>query len=71
MNCSEDGCDGKIDKKTIVPLRVGNGPNCGGHDQAYPCEECGRLHWESGTPVVTMPAGEKLFVDGFQVVIRA
>ena len=51
FNCSEKGCLGNVsmeDPKNAVLLQTG----CGNHSPAFPCDECGRLHFGPDIPVV-------------------
>ncbi len=48
--CGMPGCGGVVDLTTSVSLQVG----CRAHDNAFPCEECGCLHWlASGEPAIS------------------
>ncbi|MFZ6015086.1 MAG: hypothetical protein ACOYUZ_01895 [Patescibacteria group bacterium] len=60
MKCkNEEVCDGELDIRKGVPLRVG----CACHQPAYPCAKCGRLHWHDGKLVVSR-SGERVFLEG-------
>ena len=45
MRCGRALCSGEVQEKNPFFLIVG----CGGvHSSAYPCSDCGRLHWKGG-----------------------
>ncbi|MFA5652034.1 MAG: hypothetical protein WC933_01600 [Candidatus Paceibacterota bacterium] len=55
--CKEVFCKGKIDKKKSVSVMTG----CMSMTSTYPCDECGRLHWDNGRPIFNKP-GQKAFL---------
>jgi hypothetical protein len=59
MNCVEQ-CEGQIDMTKGVTVRIG----CGSVDMVYPCNKCGRLHWNSGTGVNNRCGDKAFFKDG-------
>ena len=69
MNCSQKGCEGKIDMTTRAFLRTGCS-GCGSPSSpAYPCGECGRLHWADGEPASNR-GGNPTFIEDEHIVIR-
>lgn len=65
MTCKENNCDGIIDRNTPIRLHIG----CVAYDFAYPCSQCGRLHWSDGDPVVNR-SGQPAFWEDGGVVLK-
>jgi hypothetical protein len=59
--CTE--CSGSIKKENPIALRTG----CSGSACAYPCNSCGRLHWEDGTAVFNRP-GNKAYLQNGEII---
>ena len=61
MDCLEQECEGKLVENPVFPTECGGSP-------AHPCNECGRLYWEDGSPAITR-AGDALFLKEGKIVI--
>lgn len=58
--CKEEGCDGNVQKEDSHARQIG----CNNYDIAYRCDQCGRLHWANGNPVINRREEKVFIVDG-------
>lgn len=68
LSCADGGCgNGHLDPKNAVWLQTG----CSSLSRypAYPCDACGRLHWDCGNPVFNR-RGMAAFLENGEVVQR-
>ena len=64
MKCqNESGCEGLLDNARSVPMRVG----CASFENALVCPQCGRIHWQDGTPVLNRQE-YRAFLKGGEIV---
>jgi len=64
MGCKEEDCTGTIDWTKRISLQTG----CRSTSPAFPCAECGRLHWSSGEMVFNRQEGRVFLEDGCLVL---
>lgn len=67
MNCQEEDCNGKIDKRNILSLIVSSSGWGEEYAEARSCETCGRLYWKDGKPI-NNSTGSKAFLINRQIV---
>ncbi len=51
VKCGEENCGGDINDKFAINTAIGG--CCTPQSPLYPCNKCGRLHEENGSPFVT------------------
>ncbi|HTW96239.1 MAG TPA: hypothetical protein VMD74_01090 [Candidatus Methylomirabilis sp.] len=63
MLCVEEGCPGKINLEK--PIRLMTSCHGGGNfANAFPCKNCGRLHWPNGEGVMGRDEKRAYLIDG-------
>ena len=62
MECKESSCSGivNITENNVVSVIVG----CGSYADAYPCNNCGRLHWPKGDLVFNRAGSAAYYKNG-------
>ncbi len=60
--CTEQDCNGILNKETPISLRT-----CIAFYPAYPCSDCGKLHWKEEDPVFF--GGNKSYLEGIRVAV--
>ncbi len=70
MNCQEQGCNGKIDKRNVLSLIISSSGWGEEYSEARPCEACGRLYWKDGKPINNKAGGRAFLVDRQIVFIK-
>lgn len=66
FKCTEEDCSGLIivSSDNAAVMRTG----CHSCDTAYPCNTCGRLHWDDRTPLNNRDGDAAFLIDGRQGV---
>ncbi len=64
MECKE--CGGDVDLNIAVTLQTG----CSSFGCAYPCLNCGRLHWPTRGIMVENRGGEKVYLIEGKVILK-
>lgn len=60
MSCCDKSA---VDLKKSISLRIG----CRSAMNAYPCKNCGRLHWSDGSQVVDR-SNNRAFLEGGKLI---
>jgi hypothetical protein len=65
---NENRCSGLLDNARRIPIQV----SCTSFKDSLACPACGRLHWESGHPIMNRKGSvlTRLFIEGDNFVNR-